>query len=111
QVLVTGFFSHWSSRTNLYAGYIGSGNNLVVSSSGSVHSATGYIGYDAMATSNSVVITGSGSVWDKLVTLYVGLSGAGNRMVISNGGQVISQFPPIGYSCIGCNSSSSNNSV
>jgi T5SS/PEP-CTERM-associated repeat protein len=115
-LLVTGSNSAWTNNADLYVGYLGSGNKMVLSNGGTMLLGIncllgGVVGYDAASSNNSVVVTGSNSTWNMEYDLYVGYSGSGNSMVISNGGTVVTgyQIPSAGY--IGSQSTSSNNSV
>ncbi len=106
-VLVTGVGSVWSNSADLYVGYSGADNSLVISNGGQVINnapfGSGfncYIGYNSSSSNNSVLVTGTGSVWSIYYDLYVGNSGTGNSLVISNGSQVVSIFGNVfdGYS-------------
>ncbi|MFZ0615531.1 MAG: hypothetical protein WAN16_03665, partial [Chthoniobacterales bacterium] len=90
---------------NLYVGYDGSGNTMVVSNGGTVANAWGYIGY-AGSSNNSVLVTGSNSLWTSSGNLYVGYGGSSNCLTISNVGTVSSTITYIGN-----DESSSNNSL
>ena len=105
-VVVTGTNSTWTNSDELYVGYEGSGNNLVISNGGTVANTDGYIGYTTNSANNSVLVTGTNSAWTNTNSLYVGVSGSGSSLVISNGGAVVSS---VGF--IGTSSTSSNNSV
>ena len=105
-VQVTGT-SLWNHSGELYNGYSGAGNSLVISNGGQVLNTNGFVGYNPSSSNNSVLVTGTGSVWSSNINLYVGYSGAGNSLVINNGGQVLNNQ----YGYVGYTSSSSNNSV
>ena len=90
---------------NLYVGYDGSGNTMVVSNGGTVANYWGYIGYGG-SSNNSVLVTGSNSLWTSSGNLYVGYGGSSNSLTISNFGTVSSTITYIGN-----DESSSNNSV
>ncbi|MGD0016112.1 MAG: PKD domain-containing protein [Verrucomicrobiia bacterium] len=105
--VVSGSGSAWSNSINVYVGYSGSGNSVVVSNRGTVFSGSAlFIGDTGTSTSNSVVVAGTGSVWNSSVSVFVGQIGSGNSLVISNGGTVVN-----GVGEIGNGSGSSNNSV
>ena len=109
-VLVTGAFSLWNNHTNLYVGYSGVSNSLVVRNSGSLYSPSASIGYNVDASGNSVLVSDPGSVWrgsgiTSISGLTVGSYGSGNSLIISNGGQVL------GVGTVGNQYSSSNNCV
>jgi T5SS/PEP-CTERM-associated repeat protein len=103
---VTGSNSLWSNSGDLYLGYAGSSNSLIISNGGLVSDSNGWIGYTNSASSNSVLVTGSNSLWTNSGDLYVGNLGSSNTLVVSNGAIVASSNGLIGYG-----SSSSGNSV
>jgi T5SS/PEP-CTERM-associated repeat protein len=85
-VMVAGAGSVWSNA-NLYLGYSGRGNTLVISNAGCVVNSQGtYVAYNAASSSNRVLITGTNSAWKCASTLELGYSGSANSLVISNGG-------------------------
>ena len=86
--LVTGAGSVWSNQTDLFVGYSGLFNQLVVSNGGVVMDDTGYVGYNSSAAQNVVVVTGSGSLWSNRTDFRVGQGGGGNTLLITNGGTV-----------------------
>jgi T5SS/PEP-CTERM-associated repeat protein/autotransporter-associated beta strand protein len=86
--LVTGSNSLWTNAGNLFVGYEGSWNSLVISNGGRVFNAMGYIGSWSNAVGNLVTVTGSDSSWINSGDLYVGYAGQSNRLVISEGGFV-----------------------
>ena len=114
-VLVTGVNANGTpsqlNSRSLAAGYLGGGNNLMISSGGRVVSENGYIGYDAGSSFNSVVISGGGpsviaSCWYSYGDITAGYSGSGNSLTISNGGRVENFNGAIGW-----DTNSSNNMV
>lgn len=55
---------NWVVSTNLYIGYLTSGNSMVVTNGGTVQNHHfGHLGYESGADSNTVVLTGVGSIW------------------------------------------------
>ena len=91
-----------TNSAELYVGYGGSGNSLVISDGGLVSvgriAFTGigaaYIGYDTNSFNNSVLVTGTNaggtaSTLQVMRQLYVGNAGSGNSLTVSNGGQVV----------------------
>jgi T5SS/PEP-CTERM-associated repeat protein len=106
-VLVAGPGSVWNDNGELYVGYSGASNSLVISNGGQVASWEGYVGYTNNANENSVLVIGPGSVWHNGIDLSVGFHGTGNNLVISNGGQVVNG----GTGYVGRYSGSSNNSA
>jgi fibronectin-binding autotransporter adhesin len=95
-VMVAGAGSVWSNA-NLYLGYSGGGNSLVISNAGRVANSLGtYVANDATSSSNRVLVTSTNSVWDCAYNLSLGLSGSGNSLVISNGGRVNNSYSEMG---------------
>jgi len=86
-----------SNSTNVYVGYAGSSNSLVISNEARVVSSSGYIGYTNNSSNNSVLVTGTNSAWTNSLALVIGLSGSSNSLVISNGAGVVNQFGRIGF--------------
>jgi len=74
---------------DLYVGNLGSGNTMVITNGAVADSRSGFIGYDASASTNLVLVTGSNSVWINSADLYVGYSGSSNSMIITNGAKVL----------------------
>jgi T5SS/PEP-CTERM-associated repeat protein len=107
-VTVTGSNSSWINSGDLYVGYAGQSNRLVISNGGFVSNVNGFDdGVDPMDAYNSVLVTGAGSRWSNSGNLTFGLAGHDNSLVISNGGIVT-----VGVdSKIGDLATASNNSV
>jgi T5SS/PEP-CTERM-associated repeat protein/autotransporter-associated beta strand protein len=95
-VLVTGTDSVWTNGFDLYVGFFGSGNSLIISDGGTVANSFGYVGLSSSSSRNSVLVSGTNSLWTNSNTLYVGLGGSGNSVVISNGGTVANTEGSIG---------------
>ncbi len=87
-VTVAGANSLWSNRSDLYVGYNGAGNSLVISNGGRVDSSFVSIGILNSSSNNAVAVTGSDSSWSNRSDLYVGSFGVGNSLMVSNGGRV-----------------------
>jgi T5SS/PEP-CTERM-associated repeat protein len=102
---IAGGGSWWNVRTNLFVGYNGAGNQLIIFDVGyaSVYSDLS-IGYNASSSNNSVLVTHGGSALFVSNALYVGNNGPRNSLAITNSGQVKSSYGYVGY-----NPSSSNN--
>ena len=97
-VVVTGTNSAWNIDGDLYIGYYGAGNSMLISNTGYVDSYySAYIGYHPGASNNSVVVTGTNSGWYINNQLIVGRSEANNSLTIANGGTVQSYGASIGY--------------
>lgn len=111
-VLITGGSglnaSAWTLQNNLYVGNGGSGNSVVISSSGSVQSDDGglFIGNNTNSTNNSLAVTDSGDAYFG-ADLYIGYDGSGNSMTIGSGGSVSSEFGVY----LGWGNNSSNNII
>jgi T5SS/PEP-CTERM-associated repeat protein len=107
-VTVTGGSSSWINSGDLYVGYAGQSNRLVISNGGFVSNVNGFDdGVDPTDAYNSVLVTGAGSRWSNSGNLTFGLAGHDNSLVISNGGIVT-----VGVdSKIGDLATASNNSV
>ena len=84
--LVTGVGSQWTNELGLYVGFLGPGNQLVVTNGGVVRSDSGSLGFFSIG--NAAVVTGPGSLWTNANTLAVGYNGRSNQLVLSNGGLV-----------------------
>ncbi|MCX6900359.1 MAG: PEP-CTERM sorting domain-containing protein [Verrucomicrobia bacterium] len=93
-VTVAGAGSVWSNSSELYVGWWGDGNQLIIANSGRVYDTTANIGADG--PNNSVTVTGVGSVWSNSANLYIGQGGLRNSLTITNGGTVYSAN---GYIC------------
>ena len=85
-VTVTGSNSTWSNSGNLYVGFEGSNNSMVISNGGKVADGNGYIGHTNTSSNNSVLVTGIGSLWSNRVTLTIAAS---NTLTVANGGAVV----------------------
>ena len=108
-VVVAGAGSKWINSGDLYVGYNGANNQLLISDSGYVsvnptNGTTSYIGYNASSSNNSVLV--DHATWNNQCDLYVGYSGASNQLSVAQDGHVFSVNGYIGY-----NASSSNNTV
>ena len=95
-VMVAGAGSVWSNA-NLYLGFSGGGNTMLITNAGLVSDSLGtYVAYNTTSSSNRVVVTGTNSAWNCANFLELGYSGTGNSLVISNGGQVFDSYSEIG---------------
>ena len=100
-VMAAGAGSVWSNA-NLYLGYSGGGNTLVLTNGGSVGNSLGtYVAYNATSSSNRVLVTGTNSVLNCAGFLELGYAGANNSLVISNGGQVFNSYSELGNNTTG----------
>jgi T5SS/PEP-CTERM-associated repeat protein len=96
-VLVSGTGAIWSSRSNLFLGYDGMANRLIITNRAIVFNEQGVAGADPAGCSNSAVVTGPGSVWSNRLSLYLGGNSAGNSLLISNQAKVFNDYGYIGY--------------
>lgn len=88
-ILITGIASALNV-SNLYVGFRGPNNSLIISNGGQVVVApddvfAGSIGSFSSSSNNTVFVTGVGSVWNSLGALSVGVGGSQNRLTISEG--------------------------
>jgi len=86
--LVTGGGSVWSNALNLFVGFSGPDNRLVIESGGLVHCDTGYVGDFSGASNSEALVTGPGSLWANRSILTIGSQSGFNRLVVSNGATV-----------------------
>jgi T5SS/PEP-CTERM-associated repeat protein len=97
-VMVAGAGSVWSNA-NLYFGYSGGGNTLVITNAGCIAISQGtYVAYNSTSSSNRVLVAGTNSAWNCANSLELGYAGFGNSLVISNGGQVTDAGAYVGES-------------
>ena len=93
QVLLSGAGSRWDMLPlgELYVGYGGSGNSLIVTNGAQV--APGYLAVGILpgANNNQVTVTGSGSSF-ATDTIDCGYGGSSNSLLIANGAQVQVDF-------------------
>jgi T5SS/PEP-CTERM-associated repeat protein len=87
-VLVTGSNSAWINSLDLYVGFAGGGNSLMISNGAVVRDSNGIIGNYYLSSNNSVLVTGTNSLWKNDADLYIGNYGSSNALVISNGALV-----------------------
>jgi T5SS/PEP-CTERM-associated repeat protein len=92
QLTVGNFNTLLTNAGDLYVGYEGSGNSMVISNGASVYNGDsfygGVIGLGSNSDGNSVLVTGSNSLWSSSRILRVGNLGNSNGLVISNEGTV-----------------------
>ena len=73
---------------NLYVGYYGSNNSLIISNGGRVVDQNGSVGFHD--DGNTALVTGTNSLWSNASSFYVGNCGSYAQLIVSNGGGVIS---------------------
>lgn len=108
QVTVTGPDSLLANGANLWVGYFGSFNALLITNGGKVRSAYASLGADSGSVSNWATVSGTGSAWIDASNggLKIGDFGSFNKLLITDGGAVADR-----YGIIGSASSASNNQV
>jgi fibronectin-binding autotransporter adhesin len=94
-VTVTGPGSVWDNQNNLYIGYSGRGNQLIISNGGTVYNNVGCVGQ--YWTNNIVTVAGHGSTWNCRSNLIVGYSGGWSFLKVSDGGTIQSPNCTIGF--------------
>ena len=87
-VTVTGPGSMLTNASDLYVGYAGSSNSMVISNGGVVVNSNGYVGYDAASSNNSVTATGANSHWSNAGDLLLGYNGSSNSLSVNAGAGV-----------------------
>src|ERR1051326_5748333 len=94
-----GVASTLSTVGDLYLGYSGSGNQLIITNVGVVRDSHGFVGYQvAGASNNTVLVSGTGSVWSNNNYMILGDTGNGNSLTIANGGRVDALYVQMGFS-------------
>jgi T5SS/PEP-CTERM-associated repeat protein len=94
--LVDGAGSVWSNTQDLFVGYVGARNQLIVTNGGTVYGANNYIGTYQFSSNNTVIVTGPGSVWITTTNFDLGDEGSGNALTIKDGGVVITPAAAMG---------------
>lgn len=94
-----------TNSSEIYVGYAGAGNILLISNGAGVFDKIGTIGMENFSSNNQIIVTGIGSFW-RGGTNTIGYFGRANSLVISDGGNVYDQLVSVGLKV-----SSSNNSV
>lgn len=84
---VAGSNATWSTPSQIYVGYNGSGNRLTVTNHGALVTGQVSIGVGTAASNNVMTIAGDGSTWTNSVSLEIGGS-VGNQLIASNGAKV-----------------------
>jgi T5SS/PEP-CTERM-associated repeat protein len=105
-MVVAGAGSVWSNSSQVYVGYSGVNNSLVISNGGKVIDNTADFAHEVTSFGNSALVTGAGSVWTNQNALFIGDTGPSNRLVIQNGG-LVSDY----WGLIGEEDTSTDNSV
>jgi T5SS/PEP-CTERM-associated repeat protein len=100
QVLVVGPGSIWNNNPNLYVGFFGAANALLITNNGQVADGFAYMSFDSTSSNNSVRVA-DGGVWQNGV-LAVGYQGSSNSLVIT-GGSVLATNLVIGVATANCN--------
>lgn len=96
-ISVEGAGSTWTNDGQLVVGHHGAQNELIISTSGSVHSVAGTIGAFSSATGNKVTVKGTNAGWLVDSSLVVGDAGAGNTLQIEQHGLVTNTTTDVGF--------------
>ncbi|MCX6899401.1 MAG: M6 family metalloprotease domain-containing protein, partial [Verrucomicrobia bacterium] len=86
--IVTGAGSVWSNSADLYVGYGGFGNQMILTNGGTTLAGNAYVGYEATASNNTVIVAGAGSVWSNAGVLTVGRGGTDSGVMLADGGRI-----------------------
>ena len=97
QLTVANLHTLLTNTGDLYIGYGGNSNLMVISNGAKVAGNTGWIGYSNTASNNTVLVTGSNSKWVNSSDIYMGYHGESNSLLISNGGSVTGGSGYLGY--------------
>ena len=104
---VTGSNSSLKSTGDLYVGYLGNNNRMLISGGARVTkgqvNAGGVIGFGTNASNNTVLVTGVGSRWSNSGNLLVGASGSANALTVAAGASLVSTSAIIGSNAIANN--------
>ena len=99
RAVVTGTGSVWNVRTNLYVGYSGGGNSLVISNGAQVIDSDAYVSYNfpgiGIGSSSNVVRVADGGVWQNHA-LFIGYNGWSDYVVVA-GGSVLATSLNVGF--------------
>src|ERR1051325_2071359 len=96
-VKITGPGSLWDNRNDLYIGYNGRGNKMIISNGGTVSNTAGYVGNHRFSSNNMVIVTGLASLWNCRSNLIVGCGDSSNVLMITDGRMVQSANCSIGF--------------
>jgi T5SS/PEP-CTERM-associated repeat protein len=94
---VTGTGSVWSNVGDMFLGYSGPGNRLVVSNGGFVRSLNAEVGHSSSSTSNVAILSGTNATWLIVSTFYFGSASGGNRLFVTNGAHMQDDNVLMGY--------------
>ncbi len=100
---IEGTGSVWSNSQLLYVGYVGSGNQLIVSNGATVFSGNGYVGSDRLSSNNTATVVGTGATWSSTNLIQVGYVGSSNKLVVANGGLVLVNEVRVGLDPVSSN--------
>ena len=95
-VLLAGAGSSWAMPADLFIGYSGVGNTLVLSNGARLIDDMGLVGFNTNSTNNQALVTGAGSVWSNGTAIFVGDYGWGNSLEIRDGGLVTNYWGLVG---------------
>jgi T5SS/PEP-CTERM-associated repeat protein len=82
--LVAGPGSTWSNTGDLFIGWNGRGNQVLVTNGGKVWNRDSELGRNG-SSNNFVLLSGAGSLWSNAGKILLGRSGFGNQIRVTNG--------------------------
>jgi len=97
EILISGTGSRWENRSQLYVGFYGSENSLVVSNAALVSAESVYVGNKNGANENKVLLDGTQTRLFVTNDFRFGAMGSTNQMLIANGARVENGKGFIGY--------------
>jgi fibronectin-binding autotransporter adhesin len=111
-LIVSGNATILTNANNLYIGYRGSSNSMVISNGGTVVNYDGYIGGSGpfgsgSVSNNFVLVSDPGSLWYNQHNIVVGWYASSNSLVVSNGATVAMDVELV----LGYNNNDVSNSV
>ncbi|HUJ08458.1 MAG TPA: hypothetical protein VL171_00385 [Verrucomicrobiae bacterium] len=89
-VVVSGMNSVWYCIGDLYPGYNGPANRMIVTNGGAVFDDNS----EVVSDHNTILVTDAGSVWSNRFSLNMG--GVGGSLTITNGGAVYNEYGTVG---------------
>ncbi len=95
-ISISGTGSVWSATNDIYVGYIGSSNQLVIANGANISALESRIGFNPVSTNNAALITGNGSSWSNQAGTVVGFGGVANQLTIANGATVFDTLGVVG---------------
>jgi autotransporter family porin len=87
--IVTGSNSMWNCSDQLFVGYYGSGNTLIVSNGAMLQAQSCSLGFQPGSSNNTAIVTGQGSIVRTSGNVNLGDAGSNDQLVIRDGAAVI----------------------